>query len=110
MKKFFKGLGEILMTISLILCFIKTIAYFFELSKTLGFWGAFIWFLLPFHPFPTYSVFKPIDFLVNVVLVFTPPFIAFNTPLLAPWTWGDWTPFILSIIGALLYLGTTNST
>jgi len=110
MKKFFKGLGAIIMAISLILCFIKTIAYFFELSKTQGFWGAFIWFLLPFHSFPTYSVFKPIDFLVNVVLVFTPPFIAFNIPLLATWTWGDWTPFILSIIGALLYFGTTNNT
>jgi hypothetical protein len=23
---------------------------------------------------------------------------------------GDWTPFILSIIGALLYFGTTNNT
>jgi hypothetical protein len=36
MKKFFEGLGTILMTISLILCFIKTIAYFYKLFKTQG--------------------------------------------------------------------------
>jgi len=110
MKKKFEGLGIILIIISFVLCFIKTIAYFYKLSKTIGFVEAFILFLLPFHSFPTYSVFKPLDFLVNIVLVFIPPFIAFNIPLLAPWTWGDWTPFILSIIGALLYFGTTNNT
>jgi hypothetical protein len=110
MKRFFEGLGIILIAISFILCFIKTIAYFYELSKTQGFWRAFILFLLPFHPFPIYSVFKPIDFLVNVILVFIPPFIALNTPLFAPWTWGDWIPFIFCIIGALsYYLGTNNN-
>jgi hypothetical protein len=100
-EKKFEGLGIILIIISFILCFIKTIAYFYELSKTLGFVEAFILFLLPFHSFPTYSVFKPIDFLVNIVLVFIPPFIAFNIPLLAPWTLGDWTSVIFCIIGAL---------
>jgi len=86
------------------ICFVETIIYFYTLSKTSGFWVTLIMFILPFHSFPIHSVFEPIDSSVDIILSVTPPCIAFMTPLLAPFTLGEWTPFILCMTGALLVL------
>jgi hypothetical protein len=104
--RIFKNFGYLLGLASCVMCFVETIIYFYTLSKTSGFWVTLIMFILPFHSFPIHSVFKPIDFLVDIILFVTPPCIAFMTPLLAPFTLGDWTPFyplynrgIISLIG-----------
>ena len=102
--RIFKNFGYLLGFTSCVICFVETIIYLYTLSKTSGFWVTLIMFILPFHSFPIHSVFKPIDFLVDIILFVTPPCIAFMTPLLAPFTLGDWTPFILCITGALLVL------
>jgi hypothetical protein len=102
MKKKVEGLGIILMAISFMLCFIQTIVHFYKLSKTLGFVKTLILSFLPFYAFPTYSVFKPIDSLVNPILVLTLPFVALRNPFFSPWTLGDWAPFLFCMFGAFL--------
>jgi hypothetical protein len=95
-------LGIILLAISFMLSSIEAVVRFYNLSKTLGLVKTFLFSFLPFYAFPTYSVFPPLDFLVKVFLVLTPPFVVFRNPLFSPWTLGDWGPMLFCILGALL--------